>query len=256
MSAKDLSWRRWPVVLTVVEPRRAELSISASIASCIMCFSLRLMISGAPNSSKRFKRLFRLITRRYKSFKSDAANRPPSNCTIGRKSGGITGSCVKNIHSGRIPASIIPRTSDSRRIMRLARAVEASAISVSSCFANCSKSVWAKILRIASAPIPALKMWPYFNDKSRYSTSEMILCETSVLSCSSACMVAASSLSSSFFSSSCNFSFFVSRLASSFGKALRSCLYPCLIAARLDWYSLDKRSISLFFSSSFTSVTM
>ena len=33
-------------------------------------FSLRTMISGAPNSNSRFRRLLRLITRRYRSFRS------------------------------------------------------------------------------------------------------------------------------------------------------------------------------------------
>ncbi len=41
-----------------------------------------------------------MIILRYKSFKSDVAKRPPSNCTIGRISGGITGITVMIIHSG------------------------------------------------------------------------------------------------------------------------------------------------------------
>ena len=71
-------------------PRR-PLSNSESTASCSIRFSLLTMISGAPRSSSRFSRLFRLITRRYRSLRSDVANRPPSSCTIGRRSGGITG---------------------------------------------------------------------------------------------------------------------------------------------------------------------
>ena len=47
------------------------------------------MMLGAPKSNRRFKRLLRLITRRYKSFKSEVAKRPPSNCTIGRSSVGL-----------------------------------------------------------------------------------------------------------------------------------------------------------------------
>ena len=58
------------------------------------------MIEGVPNSNNFFKRLLRVITRRYKSFKSEVAKRPPSNCNIGRKSGGITGNASKIIHSG------------------------------------------------------------------------------------------------------------------------------------------------------------
>ena len=60
-------------------------------------------MSGAIKSNKRFKRLLRLITRRYKSFKSDVAKRPPSNGTNGRKSGGSTGNTVITIHSGLLP---------------------------------------------------------------------------------------------------------------------------------------------------------
>lgn len=48
-----------------------------------------------------FKRLLRIITRRYKSFKSEVAKRPPSNGTKGRNSGGITGTVLMIIHSGR-----------------------------------------------------------------------------------------------------------------------------------------------------------
>ena len=43
-----------------------------------------------------------MITRRYKSFKSDEAKRPPSNGTKGRSSGGITGIYCITIHSGRL----------------------------------------------------------------------------------------------------------------------------------------------------------
>src|SRR5690606_26546017 len=60
------------------------------------------IISGAFKSNNRFKRLFLLITRRYKSFKSDVAKRPPSKGTKGRNSGGSTGSTCIIIHSGRL----------------------------------------------------------------------------------------------------------------------------------------------------------
>ena len=71
-------------------PRR-PLSNSESTASWSIRFSLLTMISGAPRSSSRLSRLFRLMTRRYRSFRSEVANRPPSSWTIGRRSGGITG---------------------------------------------------------------------------------------------------------------------------------------------------------------------
>ena len=57
-------------------------------------------MSGAARSRRRFKRLLRLITRRYRSFKSEVAKRPPSSGTSGRKSGGSTGSTFITIHSG------------------------------------------------------------------------------------------------------------------------------------------------------------
>ena len=43
------------------------------------------------------------IRDRYKSFKSDVANLPPSKGTSGLNSGGITGTDVKIIHSGLLP---------------------------------------------------------------------------------------------------------------------------------------------------------
>ena len=100
MSAKDFKARLFAPVMAL--PRR-PLSSKLSTASCNMRFSLRAMISGAFNSSKRRKRLLRLMTRRYKSFKSEVAKRPPSNGTKGRKSGGNTGNTDNTIHSGLMP---------------------------------------------------------------------------------------------------------------------------------------------------------
>ena len=100
MSANDLSGRLFAPVITL--PRR-PLSRSESTASCNIRFSLRTIISGAFNSNKRFKRLLRLITRRYKSLRSEVAKRPPSNGTNGRSSGGNTGNISRIIHSGLIP---------------------------------------------------------------------------------------------------------------------------------------------------------
>ena len=103
MSDRDFSGRLLPVVMT--RPRR-PLSNSASTASCNMRFSLRTIISGACKSSRRLRRLLRLITRRYKSLRSEEANRPPSSGTKGRRSGGSSGNIVITIHSGRLPESI------------------------------------------------------------------------------------------------------------------------------------------------------
>ena len=100
MSAKDFRARLFAPVMAL--PRR-PLSSKESTDSCNMRFSLRAMISGAFNSNKRRKRLLRLMTRRYKSFKSEVAKRPPSNGTNGRKSGGSTGNTSITIHSGLMP---------------------------------------------------------------------------------------------------------------------------------------------------------
>src|SRR5450432_368129 len=109
MSESDLSGR-------LPRPRiafeRRPLSNNASTASCNMRFSLRRMTSGARCRISFCRRLLRLITRRYKSFRSDVAKRPPSNGTSGRRSGGITGMTSRIIHSGLLrtpPASPDPR---------------------------------------------------------------------------------------------------------------------------------------------------
>src|SRR5690606_8533187 len=78
-----------------------ELSNRESTDSCNIRFSLRKITSGALISINRFKRLLRMITRRYKSLRSEVAKRPPSNGTSGRNSGGITGTTFTIIHSGR-----------------------------------------------------------------------------------------------------------------------------------------------------------
>ncbi len=97
MSDSDLSGRL-PGPVTG-RPRR-PLSNSASTASWSIRFSLLTMISGACRSSSRFSRLFRLMTRRYRSLRSLVANRPPSSCTIGRRLGGMTGTASSTIPSG------------------------------------------------------------------------------------------------------------------------------------------------------------
>ena len=76
------------------------LSNNESTDSCNIRFSLRKITSGALISISLFKRLFLIITLRYKSFKSEVANLPPSKGTNGRNSGGITGTTFIIIHSG------------------------------------------------------------------------------------------------------------------------------------------------------------
>ena len=75
-------FRRWLPVPAMARPRR-PLSIRASHASWSIRFSLRMMISGAPSSSSRLRRLLRLMTRRYRSLRSEVAKRPPSSWTMG-----------------------------------------------------------------------------------------------------------------------------------------------------------------------------
>ncbi len=115
MSLSDFSGRL-PGPVTA-RPRR-PLSNSASTASWSMRFSLLTMISGAPRSSSLFRRLLRLITRRYRSFRSLVAKRPPSSCTIGLSSGGITGTASRIIHSGLFPDLMKASTTLRRLIAR------------------------------------------------------------------------------------------------------------------------------------------
>src|SRR5580698_7988699 len=84
-----------------------------------MRFSLRTMMSGAFSSSRRRRRLLRLMTRRYRSFRSEVAKRPPSSGTSGRRSGGSTGRTVMTIHSGLLPDSMKLSKSFSRLERRL-----------------------------------------------------------------------------------------------------------------------------------------
>ena len=137
-------------------PRR-PLSISESTASCNIRFSLRTMISGALSFKSLVKRLLRLITRRYKSFKSLVAKRPPSSWTIGRNSGGITGITFKIIHSGLLPLFLKASTTSRRRIALILfwPLVECNSLRNSSLKASRSRPRSNSC--IASAPIPTLK---------------------------------------------------------------------------------------------------
>src|SRR4029450_9027416 len=65
-----------------------------------MRFSLRMMTSGAFSSISFFNRLLRLMTRRYRSLRSEVAKRPPSSGTSGRSSGGMAGLTARSIPSG------------------------------------------------------------------------------------------------------------------------------------------------------------
>ena len=119
------------------------------------------------------RRLFLFITLRYRSFRSEVANLPPSSCTIGRSSGGSTGTASMIIHSGLLPLFIKASTT-SRRLMALLRFwPEELSISLRSSSSSFSRSSACKSSFMASAPIPARKDFgPYSAWASRYSLSE------------------------------------------------------------------------------------
>ncbi len=113
-------------------------------------------MSGALRSKSLFNRLFLLITLRYKSFKSDVANLPPSRGTNGLNSGGITGTVVKIIHSGLFPDSM--KDSISFNLFIVLSSVTFDLIvskAVLNFFCSLAKSKLIKISLTASAPIPA-----------------------------------------------------------------------------------------------------
>ena len=169
MSASDFSGRL--LVPVIARPRR-PLSSSASTDSWSMRFSLRTMMSGAFSSSRRRRRLLRLMTRRYRSLRSDVANRPPSSGTRGRRSGGSTGRTVRTIHSGLLPDSM----KDSRSFRRLERRLilvsdRVASMSSRTCSTSRCKSMVMSISRTASAPMRASNSSPYCSRASRYISS-------------------------------------------------------------------------------------
>ena len=89
-------------------------------------------MSGAFSCSSRFSRLFRLMTRRYRSLRSEVANRPPSSWTMGRRSGGMTGSTSMIIQLGLLPDWRKDSTTSSRLTIRSFFWAEASLSSLCS----------------------------------------------------------------------------------------------------------------------------
>ena len=149
--------------------------MSASTASCNIRFSLRMMMSGADRSISFFNRLLRLITLRYKSFKSLVAKRPPSNCTMGRSSGGNTGNTSITIQVGLLPL----RTNESRISKRLIAftflgPVDLATTSLSFSY-SAFTSIDAKSSFTASAPMPTRKAFsPHFSRASANFASDSI----------------------------------------------------------------------------------
>ncbi len=125
-----------------------------------MRFSLLTMISGAPRSISRFNRLLRLITRRYRSLRSEVANRPPSSCTIGRSSGGITGTASSTMPIGELrlvwnAATTLSRLSARSFFWPLPLRMISRRISASASMSKVWMSFW-----MASAPIDPTKYSP------------------------------------------------------------------------------------------------
>ena len=133
------------------------LSNRASTDSCSILFSFLTIMSGALRSINLLKRLFLLITLRYKSFKSDVANLPPSKGTRGLSSGGITGKVVKIIHSALFPDEI--KDSINFNLLIVLSSLTLDVIVFNSSLKrslSASISKLAKQSLIAEAPIPAV----------------------------------------------------------------------------------------------------
>ena len=97
----------------------------------------------------------RLMTRRYRSFRSEVANRPPSRGTSGRSSGGMTGMTSRIIHSGRL-SDLRKASTTFNRLMIFLRfwSEDDSCISERRESASSSRSRRRNSSRIASAPMP------------------------------------------------------------------------------------------------------
>ena len=105
----------------------------------------------------RLSRLFRLMTRRYRSLRSDVAKRPPSSWTIGRSSGGMTGMQSRTMPAGSLPDRRNAATTLSRLRARsffcpLPSRIVSRRLSASASRSKLRMSVW-----IASAPMPPVK---------------------------------------------------------------------------------------------------
>ena len=183
VSESDFSGRLFVPLST--RPRR-PLSKSASTASWSIRCSLRTMTSGARSSSSRRRRLLRLMTFRYNSFRSLVAKRPPSSGTSGRRSGGRTGMDSMIIHSGRLPLLRKASTTLSRfaafaffwmdRSFRMASRSSSARWSRSAPRSNCFA---------APAPMSAMKVRPRIFIRSRNSLSVRPKSRFSRRSCSS-----------------------------------------------------------------------
>ena len=162
MSAIDFNGR---LLFPITARPRRPLSIRESTASWSIRFSFRTIISGASSSRSLPRRLFLLMTLRYKSFKSEVAKRPPSRGTNGLKSGGKIGNTFKTIHSGLLPDFIKESTNLSLLLIFFNLVCDfvfrASSLRLAASFSSC---ISARTSCIASAPIFAT------NSSSPYSS--------------------------------------------------------------------------------------
>ena len=131
-------------------------------------------MSGALSCMRRLRRLLRLMTRRYRSLRSDVAKRPPSSWTMGRSSGGMTGRMSMIIHSGRLPLRWNASTTSRRLTIFAFFWPLASSSSARSCSESLAQSICCRSFLMASAPMPASKSSSYFSRMSRYSFSDRI----------------------------------------------------------------------------------
>ena len=118
------------------------------------------------------------MTRRYRSFRSEVAKRPPSSGTSGRRSGGSTGSTVRTIHSGLLPDSmndsssfrrldrrlslvseVVPPIS-SRILITLGLEVERAAAARARLRRPCARRTRRRAPRCASRYISSVSSWP------------------------------------------------------------------------------------------------
>ena len=128
-------------------------------------------MSGAPSSRSLLSLLFLLITLLYKSFKSEVANLPPSSCTIGLMSGGITGITSRIIHSGLLPESLSASITSSLLTILIFFCPEASFSFFLKSAESSSRSMSDRSFLIASAPMPASNLYPNCSFASLYCCS-------------------------------------------------------------------------------------
>ena len=139
-----------------------------------MRFSLRTMISGAFSSSSRARRLLRLMTRRYRSFRSEVAKRPPSSGTSGRRSGGSTGRTCSTIQLGLMPERLKASITFWRFAFFLIFSSEP--VMSSRIFSiSASRSMSSSSFLTPSAPISATNSSPYSMRFASWSSSVMML---------------------------------------------------------------------------------